>query len=131
MIALTPPAARDPEENRLDLALEDLTNERYRQDQRWGEQNHTPIEWISILLEEVGSQRVPVLRTTRGSAQQANHVHWHKHNDQAVTALLNYREELIQVAAVLPRVRRSLGHPLRTAVQCLDRTHWREDHHGS
>lgn len=28
--------------------------ERLRQNQRWGEQNHTPEIWLAILVEEVG-----------------------------------------------------------------------------
>lgn len=28
--------------------------ERQRQDEKWGEQNHNPYIWIAILLEEIG-----------------------------------------------------------------------------
>jgi len=31
-----------------------IIRERNRQDIKWGEQNHTPYEWLVILMEEVG-----------------------------------------------------------------------------
>jgi NTP pyrophosphatase (non-canonical NTP hydrolase) len=31
-----------------------VKQERTRQDQKWGEQNHDPITWVTILTEEVG-----------------------------------------------------------------------------
>lgn len=63
--------------------LFDVEAERLRQDQKWGEQNHAPMEWLSILGEEVGEV-----------CQAANEAHWHQ------APLAHYREELIQVAAV-------------------------------
>lgn len=58
--------------------IEEVLEERSRQDNKWGEQNHRPDTWIVILAEELG---------------EASH------------AMLNiladkYREEMIQVAAV-------------------------------
>jgi NTP pyrophosphatase (non-canonical NTP hydrolase) len=34
--------------------LAEIREERRRQDAKWGEQNHSPIEWCAILTEEVG-----------------------------------------------------------------------------
>ena len=34
--------------------LAEIREERRRQDVKWGEQNHSPIEWCAILTEEVG-----------------------------------------------------------------------------
>lgn len=61
----------------LTIAKE-IRNERRSQDQTWGEQNHTPEQWMVILTEEVGEAcRAVLQRRSR-----------------------NYRTELIQVAAV-------------------------------
>jgi len=37
------------------MKFEELVNlERDKQDQKWGEQNHFPLRWLGILMEEVG-----------------------------------------------------------------------------
>lgn len=58
--------------------LIEFAHERGRQDKKWGEQNHDPLYWLSILIEEVGEV---------GKALCENDAE-------------NYREELIQVGAV-------------------------------
>lgn len=35
-------------------ALERIVQERARQDEKWGEQNHEPVVWSAILTEECG-----------------------------------------------------------------------------
>lgn len=67
--------------------IQDVVAERCRQTARWGVQDHSLPEWVSILTEEVGE-----------AAQAANHAHW----DGAGMAHL--REELIQVAAVAVQI---------------------------
>lgn len=57
---------------------QDVIAERLRQDEKWGEQNHKPEKWFTILLEEVGEAARAALES-----------------DPA-----NYREEMVQVAAV-------------------------------
>lgn len=32
----------------------EIKEERNRQDKKWGEQNHDPLYWLGILMEEVG-----------------------------------------------------------------------------
>lgn len=59
--------------------------ERVRQDQKWGEQNHPPIEWLAILTEEVGEL-----------AKEVNEHRWRERPD----SLAKLRAELVQVAAV-------------------------------
>ncbi len=61
----------------------EVRNERYAQWKKWGEQNHDPITWLAILLEEVGE--------VAKAAVQANF----ENGD-----VKEYRKELIQVAAV-------------------------------
>ena len=60
------------------VVLAEALFERTRQDELWGEQNHSPEVWCAILMEEVGEAAHAVLE--RGGD--------------------NYREELVQVAAV-------------------------------
>lgn len=68
--------------------LKDINEERERQDEEWGEQNHSPVIWMPILMEEVGE-----------AAQEAVKSHfadegvYGKHVDL-------YRQEMIQVAAL-------------------------------
>ncbi|HSE44323.1 MAG TPA: hypothetical protein VLA89_03235 [Gemmatimonadales bacterium] len=75
--------------NRTDFVLTEVELERARQDNLWGEQNHAPLVWLPILLEEVGEV-----------AEALNK--WNHCGDleKAVKAMKEYREELVQVAAV-------------------------------
>ena len=75
--------------------LEEVTVERVRQDQKWGEQNHDPFKWAAILGEEVGEVNRAVLE-----------MHFNEDPEMAD----DLRIELIQVAAVAV-----------AAVQCMDR----------
>lgn len=76
--------------------LSEIASERVRQHNKWGIQNHTPIEWLSILMEEVGEV-----------SKEALENHFKYANN---TGLANYRKELIQVAAVAVQM-----------IECLDR----------
>jgi NTP pyrophosphatase (non-canonical NTP hydrolase) len=71
--------------------LQEVYVERTKQDNQWGEQNHHPIKWLAILGEEVGEANHAVLEHDRH----------------------NYREELIQVAAVAAAM-----------VESFDRGNW-------
>lgn len=81
----------------MDDVYREVFFERQRQHTKWGEQNHTPIEWIPILGEEVGEVNKACLET------------YFKHKG-ADTDYSEYRKELIQVAAVAIQM-----------VECLDR----------
>lgn len=74
--------------------LAEVAAERGRQDELWGEQNYDPYMWLAILVEEVGEV---------GEAL----------NDKAAT-VEEYREELIQVAAVAVAAVESLDRRLGT-----------------
>lgn|GEM_PF-5055008 len=41
-------------DSQAELVLADIEAERICQDDKWGPQHHTPIEWLMILLKEVG-----------------------------------------------------------------------------
>ena len=69
---------------RQQRVLADVITERQRQDIKWGpQQDHTPLEWLSILGEEYGE-----------ACQATNKAYWGNRPWAA------YRDELIQVAAV-------------------------------
>jgi hypothetical protein len=76
--------------------LTEVETERARQDALYGEQNWTPVEWITILAEEFGE-------AARGAYE------W-KWNHEPTEA---YREELLHTAAVAV-----------AAIECLDRWQW-------
>jgi len=69
--------------------LFEVAEERKRQDKKWGEQNHKPIEWCAILGEEVGEVNKCVVESK-----------WAIDQDYEREQLQEYRKELIQVAAV-------------------------------
>ncbi len=45
-----------------DAILTAIAKERERQDLKWGEQNHSPEKWMTILMEEVGEAAKEVQR---------------------------------------------------------------------
>lgn len=81
--------------------MDEVLLERFRQDVRWGEQNHGPFTWLAILGEEVGEVNRAVLEANKGG-------------DFDDLALADYRRELIQVAAVAMAM-----------IECLDRNEWK------
>lgn len=62
-------------------ALGDVKEERYRQHEKWGEQDHPDTSWALVLGEEYGEVRTAILHDIFGGEG-------------------NLREELVQVAAV-------------------------------
>lgn len=68
--------------------LQWILDERGKQDEKWGEQNHEPFTWLAVLMEEVGEVNQDALKAFFDSPEHKN-----KH-------LAACREELIQVAAV-------------------------------
>ena len=70
--------------------LVDVSLEREKQDNKWGEQNHDPYLWLAILGEEVGEANQAALKA-QGDGHSKT---WDKEK------LRHLREELVQVAAV-------------------------------
>lgn len=68
--------------------LKEVAAERASQEAKWGEQNHSPAEWLMILGEEVGEVNKAALE-----------VHF-KYDKDSAKDYKSYRAELIQVAAV-------------------------------
>ena len=66
-----------------DKILQEVAHERKKQDEKWGQQNHSPADFLMILGEEVGEANKAALE----------HRFANKPLDE-------YRKELVQVAAV-------------------------------
>jgi NTP pyrophosphatase (non-canonical NTP hydrolase) len=81
---------------RLGAALEAVMTERSRQDAKWGEQNHDPFTYLTILAEEFGEL-----------AQAALHLRF---GGRAADGL---RMEAVHTAAVALAI-----------IECLDRGAW-------
>ena len=79
----------------------DVQNERERQDEKWGEQNHDPITWVAILMEEVGELAQTAIETEFAGMGKHGGVE-------------SIRQEAIHVAAVAIAI-----------IECLDRDKWR------
>ena len=78
-----------------------ILGERDRQDAKWGPQDHTLPEWITILLEEVGELAAAILCHKFGNDDHPE---------------LDWRKEAIQVAAVaLSMVEQFKDAPAKTA----------------
>ena len=88
------PASNQPVSAMEDVFAE-IREERTKQDAKWGEQNHAPADWLMILGEEVGEVNKAALEAKFGSS-----------------TLREYREELVQVAAVTVAM-----------IECFDRNH--------
>jgi hypothetical protein len=79
-------------------AIRCVTDERGRQLQKWGVQNHSPLEWMAILVEEVGEAQ-----------KEALEHHWAgRHYPHDPERLQRLRAELVQVAAVAVAIVESL-----------------------
>ncbi len=80
-------------------AVRDIMHERVKQDAKWGEQNHDPYTYLTILMEEIGEYAQACLQTQFGGGNGGE---------------MHMREEAVQVAAVALAI-----------IECLDREKWR------
>jgi NTP pyrophosphatase (non-canonical NTP hydrolase) len=71
-------------------AYASVFKERQRQTEKWGEQNHEPIAWMGILMEEVGELAEAVNETHFDNGEEARKKGGYE----------NMRAEAVQVAAV-------------------------------
>ena len=80
------------------LATLGVLLERRQQNKKWGEQNHDPHTWLTILMEEVGEFSQAILQSEFGGDKGGQrHVH----------------DEMVQVAAVALAM-----------VECCERNAW-------
>lgn len=82
--------------------------ERQRQDRKWGQQNHVPLVWLPILMEEVGEYAQALNETIFNNGPE----------EQMKGGYANIMAELSQVAAVA-----------EAAMECLRRNHGKGDGH--
>ena len=77
---------------KMNNIIEEVRQERFKQDEKWGEQNHYPVGWNAILGEEIGEVAKEVVEFTfyDKNSKQSEH-----------QTLKNMRVELIQSAAVV------------------------------
>src|SRR5262249_11354057 len=87
---------QSPDLQWLSQATRDILIERQRQDQKWGEQNHDPFTYLTVLVEEVGELAQAALHSRFGG-------------DKAE----GLRTEALHTAAVALAI-----------VECLDRNKW-------
>jgi NTP pyrophosphatase (non-canonical NTP hydrolase) len=93
--------------------LNEIKNERERQNNKFGVQNHTPMHWIPILTEEIGEAAKEALE---------HHFEYKPKSGGKVTPeiqqarLMRYRKELIEVAAVAVSMVQSLERNELSAV---------------
>jgi len=79
-------------------AARSIDQERARQDEMWGVQNHPPEWWLVILMEEVGELAQAIVET-------------HFDNGSDLGGVANIRKEAVQCAAVAMAM-----------IECIDRT---------
>ena len=97
---------------RMGEVIKDIINERSRQEEKWGEQNHDPFAWMTIFGEEFGEacQKALTLRFYKGPAGGGGC------GDESEFRQFTHdelRHQLVQCAAVA-----------MAAVECLDRCKW-------
>ena len=101
---------------KLGLILTEVAKEREKQNEKWGEQKHLPIEWIAILTEEVGEAAKDALDHHYQNDVKVSHEQTTLATGQDQLARLkNYRNEVIQIAAVAVQM-----------VECLDKQMYRK-----
>lgn len=83
--------------------IEKIIQERRLQDEKWGVQNHSPIEWCAILMEEVGEM-----------AKEAHEYHFRGKYYKDTGQLERYEKELYQCAAVCLSMLESLERNEKT-----------------
>jgi hypothetical protein len=76
-----------------DAVLDEVFEERERQEKKWGVQNHDPMVWLAILAEEFGEVAKDVCDSAVSLNKACDYT-------KMLAAYKNYRAELVQVAAV-------------------------------
>lgn len=84
---------------KMQTSITEVFRERIRQEEKWGEQDHSPADWMMILMEEVGEfAQAEMDHRWRGAPGE------------------NIKKELIQVAAVALAM-----------LECCNRNNWGKD----
>jgi len=82
----------------MKTVLERVADERKRQDEKWGVQDHNAVEWVAILTEEVGeASKEAVDFHFNNGTEDVNTPASREVQEKRIKAL---KKELIQTAAV-------------------------------
>ncbi len=93
--------------------LNEVQQERARQNRKWGEQNHSAVEWIAIFTEEVGeAARNGVDFHFRNGLINPYETETELERNIQIERIMKYRKECIQVAAVAVAMVESLDRQL-------------------
>lgn len=98
--------------------LNEVQKERASQNEKWGQQDHGPVEWISILTEEVGEASKEAVdfhfkNQVKCTNERGEKFYQPTDDEQQDKRLRAYRNEMIQVAAVAIQ-----------AIECIDRNYF-------
>lgn len=96
----------------MDKILEEIKQERVKQNFKWGVQDHLPIEWIAILTEEVGEAAKEALDHHFKNPYKDGREVFEANEITQECRMRDYRKEMIQVAAVAVQM-----------IECLDRNY--------
>jgi len=91
----------------MNKIIQQIIDERLRQDKKWGPQDHSTLMWSAILTEETGEVAKAALESCAAHK---------KLSGKELDTLEDYRKELIQVAAVAV-----------AAIESLDRNELKDD----
>ena len=93
--------------------LEEVAQERARQNEKWGVQDHNAVEWVAILTEEVGEVAKEAVDFYFSNKVNGGFIGMVKPDKATQKARIkNYRKECIQVAAVAVQMVESLDRQL-------------------
>ena len=94
----------------MENIISEIKNERIRQNKKFGEQNHNPVEWIAILTEEVGeaSKEAVDFHFQYGLDGLKQEKRFAVIDGIQSDRIQRLRKELIQVAAVTVQIIESL-----------------------
>lgn len=98
--------------NRLNAIIIEVRRERFRQDKKWGEQNHNVVEWIAILGEEFGEAAKEAVDFHFANGLPPKEEMTGEHKKIQYKRIQNYRKECIEVAAVAISMVESLDRQL-------------------
>lgn len=104
---------REFKKNNMENIINEVKAERVRQNEKWGIQDHDPIQWIAILTEEVGEAAKEAVDYCFGNGlPEGCNIDNISIEDAKIQfkRITDYRAECIQIAAVAVQM-----------VECIDR----------
>jgi hypothetical protein len=90
------------------IAIAEIQDERERQDQKWGEQNHDAGTWALVLLEEIGEWAKAELHSRFGGSEAGRQRHEAVHAAAVAQAIVECMERARQKREVEKEGRKPL-----------------------